>query len=406
MSPSFRSLLVALFLFTVGCGVDGESVSAVGDETVADVDAVEVDSSLLVGSSWSLRSGGGPEGEVALVDGWPITLTFDERTLGGTAACNGYGASYTIEGSQLLVDGFGKEEQGCAPLVQESESTYMAALEDVDVIDVDGDQLALSGPSTELIFGRNSSVDTGELIATLWLLEATIRDGVATAVEGDPATLRLNPDGSLTGGTGCRSLAGRYVVFGNEVQFPEFSADGDCPSVMYDQDGKVVGVLGDGFVPVIEDGVLTLSSAGKEGLRYRAITDEDATGLVGSPVSSDADLLGGVEWILVAGYGPDGPLFDAATLRADGTITFVLAAGNYSGTAFCNSYSGAADVGNGRLSLGGPAVGEESCGDDLDRAAAAYLEALPLMNEFGLEADMARWVVNGSQVELWFERAG
>lgn len=69
---------------------DGELVS-IGRET-------------LIGSSWTLRSGAGPEGEIALIDGWPITLIFDEETLGGTAACNGcrsLAGSYIVAGNEI-----------------------------------------------------------------------------------------------------------------------------------------------------------------------------------------------------------------------------------------------------------------------------------------------------------------
>lgn len=280
---SGRAVLAIALVFLAGCGAaaDNEPIAAVN--ATEDGEPVPIDLDALVGSSWTLRFGGGPDGEIPLVDGWPVTLTFDEETLGGTAACNDYGGAYTVEGSQIRLEGLGKNDAGCLPEVQESEQAFMAALVDVDGIDIVGDELALSGPSTELIFGPNDPVATDELVGAVWLLEATTQDGVVTPARGEPATLRLEGDGTLVGGTGCRSLTGNYIVSGNEVLFTDFGADGDCPRSLFDQDSRVVTVLGDGFVPEVDGDILVLTSAGKETLRYRAITDDELSVLSGPP---------------------------------------------------------------------------------------------------------------------------
>ncbi len=387
-----------------GCGSAGDET--VAGDVVDDGRPVSIDQEALIGSSWTLRSGGGPEGEIPQVDGWPITLNFDGETLGGTAACNDYGGSYTIEESQLRLADVGMGAAGCLPDVQESERAYIAALRDVDGIDLVGDELALSGPSTELVFGRNQPVASDDLLGALWLLEATVQDGLATAVEGEPATLMLEPGGTLAGGTGCRTLTGTFTISGNEVLLTSFAADGDCPTALFDQDSSVVSVLGDGFVPEVDGDTLVLTSAGNEGLRYRAITEDELAGLSGAPVPSDADLLDGVEWIFVGGDGPDGPIRDPGAVDGDQAITLTLSTDTYRGRAFCNAYGGDAAVGNGRLTLGVPSAEQEGCGEALDAIAAAYYDALPSMTEFGLEADGARLVASGGETELWFERAG
>ncbi len=155
---------------------------------------------VLDGTSWTLRFGGGPDGEVVLVDGFPITLNFDGNTIGGTAACNGYGGAYTIDGNRFSINDLGWNEMGCQPDVQASEQAYLAALIDVEAIDlapVDaspegrGQELALSGGSSELIFEANAPVPSGELI------------------DGEPIGERpvtVNDDGRLV------RIAGRGVV--------------------------------------------------------------------------------------------------------------------------------------------------------------------------------------------------
>lgn len=120
---------------------------------------------------------------------------------------------------------------------------------------------------------------------------------------------------------------------------------------------------------------------------------------------SDADLLNGVEWIFAGGDSIDGPIVDPRSVDPAQVITLVLSGDTYAGTAICNSYGGDAEIGNGRLVLGTPNSEEEGCGEVLDAIAAAFYLALPLMTEFDLEADGSRLVANGSDTELWFERA-
>ena len=104
-------------------------------------------------------------------------------------------------------------------------------------------------------------------------------------------------------------------------------------------------VLGDGFVAEVDGDTLVLTSAGNEGLRYRTVTQDELSGLSGTPVPSDAELLDGVEWTFAGGDSPDGPIADPRTVDPDQTITLVLSGDTYRGTAICNSYGGQAEVG-------------------------------------------------------------
>ncbi len=407
-------ILVAVVAVLVGCGDDDASTIADDDDTTFDDgEPLTIDLDVLTASTWTLRFGGGPDGEIPIVDGWPITITFNEDgTVGGTAACNGYGGSYTIDGSQLeLDDDLFITQAGCEGEVQASEVAFMAALLDVDGINLSGGEakeLALSGPATELIFAPTEPAPLDDLTGQLWLLEALVTDGEETAVAGDPATLSIDADGSFTGSTGCRGLAGRYVVSGNGLLFNEMAADGDCPASLFDQDGQIIAVLGDGFVPTVEGDTLTVSSAGNEGLRYRAITEDELAGLDIAAAPSDADVLAGIEWRFVGGDTPTGPIADPVTVDPGASITLTFTGDGYEGTAICNRYGGAADIGDSlwTFTLGVPEAEEEGCGDGLDEIAVAYFDALPQMSEGGIEEDGQALVMNGNEIELWFERAG
>ena len=114
---------------------------------------------------WTLRFGGGPGGEITPVDGYPITITFDgDGSISGIASCNGYGGRYEIDGSEIFLPQIDWTEVGCEPDVQAAEGAFFSALTDVTNIDLFGDEMALSGPESELIFApaESAPAETGQ----------------------------------------------------------------------------------------------------------------------------------------------------------------------------------------------------------------------------------------------------
>lgn len=106
---------------------------------------------------------------------------------------------------------------------------------------------------------------------TTWTLETLVDGDVAMAPMGEPATLELRADGTFSGSTGCRPFDGQWVERGEQLLATTFAmGDVACPAELSDQDGHVVTVIGDGFVPTIDGDRLTLTDAGGLGLVYRA----------------------------------------------------------------------------------------------------------------------------------------
>ena len=134
------------------CGSDEDVASKdMGEEPVM------VDIEELTSSAWSLRFGGAPSGDVVLVDGFPVTITFDaDGTITGTASCNGYGGTYTLDFNDITLSDLAVQERACEADVQAAESTFIEGLLDVNGINLLDDELVLSGSGTELIFGRTS----------------------------------------------------------------------------------------------------------------------------------------------------------------------------------------------------------------------------------------------------------
>lgn len=221
--------------------------------------------------AWVLTEGTGATGPIPIVDDNRITMTIEGDRIGGTAACNSYGGMIAISGSRIRIGDLAQTAMGCAPEVAASEAAYMAAIARVTGYERSGDALTLGGPDARLTFALLPPVPEEQIVGTTWLLETLIEGQAAVSVQGE-ATLFIAADGTVVGSTGCRSLAGRYVIAGDEINFTELRADGECPSGLQAQDSIVVTVLGDGFTATVDGGSLTLSDGG-QGLVYRAARD-------------------------------------------------------------------------------------------------------------------------------------
>lgn len=161
--------------------------------------------------TWTLIEGQGPDGEVAIIDGYRVSLTIEGNLISGTAPCNGYFGDATIDGTSFTVPGVGITEMGCRRDVMKAESAYVSAISDADTIGREKDVLTLTGDETELVFELEPPIPTADLVGTRWELESLIYgtgdDGVATSVKR--AYLIIKKDGTIEGTTGCREYVRR-----------------------------------------------------------------------------------------------------------------------------------------------------------------------------------------------------
>jgi heat shock protein HslJ len=116
----------------------------------------------------------------------------------------------------------------CAGEVMAAERDYLEALPRVSQGARQDARLALSGPDVALTFELSSPVAIEDITGIEWELEWMVEDGMRTPPQGEPATLVLREDDTVTGSTGCRELYGRYDTFGDQINFPDLGAEGDC----------------------------------------------------------------------------------------------------------------------------------------------------------------------------------
>lgn len=224
-----------------------------------------------VNGDWVLVSATVDGETLALNDRYRVTMTIDGSEINGRAACNGYGGSVSIEDGTFFLGEVFLTAMGCEPEVMEIESIFIQGLSNVTNATRSGDTALLTGDGVDYMFEIVPLVPTADLIGPTWVLDAIIRGDTASSTisTADPATLSFDPDGTFTGGTGCREISGRYVVTGDTVQFTSFGAVGECGREVESQDGQVISVLESGFTVEINGNRLTVVAPGGEALSYR-----------------------------------------------------------------------------------------------------------------------------------------
>lgn len=221
--------------------------------------------------SWELQSGTYDGEPIPMVDSHPITVTFDGEQIFGTAACNGYGGKWQINNGTFQILEIAWTEMACGPSeVMDSEAAYLSALSNVETVEPADGMLVMTGSRTEMTFTQLAPVPTADLLGTVWVLDGLVQGDVVSSVSGERATLELFSDGSFIGSTGCRTIAGSYVITGADVQFTTWGAEGDCPAELAEQDSRVISALEGGFRVEIDGDRMTTWVAGDEGLVYRA----------------------------------------------------------------------------------------------------------------------------------------
>jgi heat shock protein HslJ len=91
------------------------------------------------GTAWQLTE---LDGDAVLEDA-PITLSFDDDTLGGSAGCNNYVSGYAMVGGSVALNLTGSTMAMCPDDIMAQESTYFAALAEVVAWEATDTELAL-----------------------------------------------------------------------------------------------------------------------------------------------------------------------------------------------------------------------------------------------------------------------
>jgi heat shock protein HslJ len=251
-----RALLVlAAVLLVAGCAERGGGGSPAAEDLFGE---------------WFLTEGSSDGNPLPRPAGPHATFTVGPDELSGRSFCNHYSSTYRLDGTALAVDSLAGTDMGCEPGVMAAETAYLSALGRADTVAHDGADLVLTGDGVRLRFSPVPPVPDRDLAGTHWVLDTLVDGDVAGSTSGDPATLVLAADRTLSGSTGCRPLSGRWALNGNILAVTELTADGDCPADVSRQDAHVTAVLGGGPRAGVPEDRLTLTGTDGRGLVYRA----------------------------------------------------------------------------------------------------------------------------------------
>ena len=231
---------------------------------------------------------------VPIVAGHEPTLVIEGDEWGGTAACNSFGGTATIDDSGMVrIEGFAWTEMGCESALMESEAAYLGALGRVEAILRDDDLLTLSGDGVTLRFetqARTEEEEGGPFTDVEWQLDTIVEGETARHSPPPWGSLLLGSDGSLYADGPCVVLTGSYVFDGIELRPTEMAAEyatscGGEPG----PDARAIIAIIEGSRPVVSDGGRRLTlGQGTDQLVYSR--DDPAEETAASPTPLDLGL--------------------------------------------------------------------------------------------------------------------
>jgi heat shock protein HslJ len=176
----------------------------------------------LAGPIWRLVSYGDPEDPQALEEGTSITADFSPETdttgnVGGSATCNSYSTSYTIDGDQISFGPIAGTLMMC-PIGADQEQAYLAALGSTQTYQIVGPNLQITYDGGVLNY---TSLNL-PLENVLW--QALVINGQPVPEEVEITILFTPGDevgqGSVGGNAGCNSYNTSYETDGESLMIP------------------------------------------------------------------------------------------------------------------------------------------------------------------------------------------
>jgi heat shock protein HslJ len=184
-------------------------------------DSGDLAGSGLAGVTWTLVSYGDPSSPQSVLSNAPITLTFAETGVAGSAGCNQYNGSFQFDNDTLTVGELVTTRMACEDAVMTQETAYIAALQSAASFAVTDGQLQIFYDGGVLMFtsGSGGGADLGGLAGTWNLVSYGDPNSPQPVIGGTPVTLTIASDGA-SGNGGCNQYGtGTVVVENDTVRF-------------------------------------------------------------------------------------------------------------------------------------------------------------------------------------------
>jgi heat shock protein HslJ len=251
---------VALGLAAAGCGWDDGVDSLAATEGLPSIRAdVEAHDWVLDPDDSSLTDAGDAV----------ITLSVDGDEVSGHAGCNSYHGSFSLgrDGSVEIGD-LALTRMACDDATMAAEDGFVAALGEVDKVEVDVDEegrddrdtMVLTGPDDLRLSFR--SFDATDLLAGTWTItNIATGDAIESVIGGTEPTVTFDSNGHLAVTTGCNDGGGDWTLDGHDLTidslFHTMKACEDPPGVM-DQEDALYAALDAAATIELAPGSLTI----------------------------------------------------------------------------------------------------------------------------------------------------
>lgn len=321
------------------------------------------DPALLVDVAWPLAAlDGAPVPAAAAID---ATFAAD-GSLSGSAGCNRFMGSYTLDGDAIAVTPLATTRMACDAETMARENAFLDLLQAAATWTADGRSVTIVAASGgTLVFGELAAEVA--LVGTTWQLAAL---GMLPLPTDTAITATFFADGTASGNAGCNDWLAPYITEGAAgiAIGPVAATRKMCDARTMQQEDGFLTALEAATEWRIEDGALILSGGTiAQDLEFRA------TGSV-TPEPGPADDFGTVTaertWTVIG-------LAGAPVFSDDGLVLRFLADGSYDGNGGCNALMGTWTADGAVLALAAPAATKKACAEPVMALEADFLAFLP-----------------------------
>ena len=262
-----------------------------------------------------------------------ITAEFLVDKIAGSAGCNRYTASITVNGNQIQVGSIASTMMACPEPVMKQEQEYLQSLQTAASFEMSGDSLTFADAQGKTILSF-STVQPLPLAGSYWEVSGynNGKGGFTSLLAGSQVSAVFNEDGSLTGSAGCNTYSAAYQLDGNKITIgPAATTRMFCgePAGVMEQETAYLQALGKVTSYQIQGDVLTLLDA--EGTR---MVEYRANQLVGKTW-----YLAEIQYMDDTSKTPEDPAQYTVEFLADGSLNIKADCNNASGTYALNGSS-------------------------------------------------------------------
>ncbi len=169
----------------------------------------------------------------------PISLTFADGEIKGSAGCNRYFGTYQIDGQSLILGDIASTMMICPEAVMSQEHTYLTDLAQVTTFQIKEETLSLYDAAATLILRFNATPvsvsaaanERQQLVGPVWRWVETDMASGKTVMAPDvrPYTIRFNKKGIVTVHTDCVDVSGKFQAQQEALTITlDIFAENDC----------------------------------------------------------------------------------------------------------------------------------------------------------------------------------